>query len=95
MDRLEYLIVVRAADGSEAMVIDPANPATVPGAFGDKSVLELPGYVPPDWLGTISPAWPAEPFAVPTDVPGVTVAGELLTPPGPRRGRPAAPAGGS
>ncbi len=82
VDRLEYLLVLRSADGTESMVVDPANPSTVPGAFGDKSVLELPGYRPPEWLAISSPPWPSEPVSVPTDVPGVTVAGELLTPPG-------------
>ena len=82
VDRLEYLLVLRSADGTESMVVDPANPSTVPGAFGDKSVLELPGYRPPGWLSVTSPAWPSEPVEATTDVPGVTVAGELLTPPG-------------
>lgn len=82
VDRLEYLLVLRSADGTESMVVDPANPSTVQGAFGDKSVLELPGYRPPGWLSITSPAWPSEPVEATTDVPGVTVAGELLTPPG-------------
>ena len=29
---------------------DPANPHRAPGAFGEKSVLLLPGYAPPRWL---------------------------------------------
>jgi enterochelin esterase family protein len=31
-------------------VTDPANPRRAPGAFGEKSVLELDGYEPPAWL---------------------------------------------
>jgi enterochelin esterase-like enzyme len=31
-------------------VCDPANPKRVPGAFGDKSVLECPEYAAPEWL---------------------------------------------
>jgi enterochelin esterase family protein len=31
-------------------VPDPANPLRAPGAFGEKSVLELPGYEPPAWV---------------------------------------------
>jgi enterochelin esterase family protein len=31
-------------------VLDPANPRRAPGAFGEKSVLELAGYAPPAWL---------------------------------------------
>ncbi len=50
VDRLEYLIVLRTADGEEAMVPDPGNPRRVPGVFGEKSVLEFPGYREPAWL---------------------------------------------
>jgi enterochelin esterase family protein len=50
VDRMEYLIDV---DGH--MAPDPANPHTAPGAFGDKSVIEFPGYVPPAWLNGTSP----------------------------------------
>ena len=32
------------------VVLDPANPDSVATAFGDRSVLELPGYEPPWWL---------------------------------------------
>jgi enterochelin esterase family protein len=32
------------------VVCDPTNPRRAPGAFGDKSVLELPGYRRPAWL---------------------------------------------
>src|SRR5438477_9346121 len=48
--RLEYLLELTAADGGTELVCDPANPLTAPGPFGDKSVLELPGYRPPSWL---------------------------------------------
>ena len=50
VDRLEYLVVLRWADGGEAMVPDPTNPRRVRGVFGDKSVVELPGYVAPWWV---------------------------------------------
>jgi enterochelin esterase family protein len=48
--RLEYMIRVVHDDGREEQGLDPSNPATSPGAFGDKSVLELPDYTPPAWL---------------------------------------------
>lgn len=48
--RVEYLFAVRFADGAEAMVCDPGNRLRTPTAFGDHSVLEFPGYRPPDWL---------------------------------------------
>jgi enterochelin esterase-like enzyme len=50
VQRLEYQLEVSGADGDTAWVLDPANPKRAPGAFGEKSVLELPGYEPPAWL---------------------------------------------
>jgi enterochelin esterase family protein len=48
--RLEYKLEVEHAGGGTDWVLDPANPRRASGAFGDKSVLELAGYAPPDWL---------------------------------------------
>jgi enterochelin esterase family protein len=48
--RLEYKLEVADAGGDTAWVLDPGNPKRAPGAFGEKSVLELPGYEPPAWL---------------------------------------------
>jgi enterochelin esterase-like enzyme len=50
VSRMEYLIELCHADGSRELVTDQANPLRVLGAFGEKSVLEFPGYRPPDWL---------------------------------------------
>ncbi|MDQ1602228.1 MAG: hypothetical protein QOE01_73 [Actinomycetota bacterium] len=50
VDRMEYLFQVTGPDGGEDWVRDPGNPSRVGGAFGDKSVLEFPGYRPPRWL---------------------------------------------
>ena len=49
--RMEYQLkgVFRGGDDDEVFC-DPANPQRAPGAFGDKSVLELPGYRRPSWL---------------------------------------------
>ncbi|MBM6400606.1 alpha/beta hydrolase-fold protein [Phycicoccus sonneratiae] len=49
LDRVEYRFSLERADGDE-LVLDPDNPCTVPTAFGDRSVLELPGYEAPRWL---------------------------------------------
>ncbi len=49
LQRLEYRIVVARGDEIEE-VLDPTNPLSVATAFGDRSVLEMPGYVPPWWL---------------------------------------------
>ena len=54
--RLEYLLELRYPGGDAKVVTDPANPRSVPGAFGPKSVLEFPGYAPPAWLSV-----PADP----------------------------------
>ena len=48
--RLEYKLEVDHADGGTEWILDPGNPKRAPGAFGEKSVLELPGYEPPAWL---------------------------------------------
>ncbi|HEX6701686.1 MAG TPA: hypothetical protein VF101_13240 [Gaiellaceae bacterium] len=48
--RLEYLLELTDASGSVELVPDPTNPLRAPGPFGDKSVVELPGYEAPAWL---------------------------------------------
>jgi enterochelin esterase-like enzyme len=48
--RLEYRLELRHPDGRTDVVFDPANPRRAPGGFGDKSVLELPGYRRPAWV---------------------------------------------
>src|SRR5690242_9949006 len=50
LDRFEYALAVQRADGGDEQWTDPANPLRAPGAFGEKSVVQLPGYSPPAWL---------------------------------------------
>jgi enterochelin esterase-like enzyme len=45
VDRLEYLLALDDAYGP-----DPENDRTAPGPFGDRSVVEFPGYEPPEWV---------------------------------------------
>ncbi len=52
VDRMEYHLELAHADGGTETVCDPANPLRARGAFGDASVLELPGYRRPTWLAT-------------------------------------------
>ena len=52
---MEYLFQVIDPDGTNRWVTDPANPLRVPGAFGEKSVLEFSGYQPPAWLARPGP----------------------------------------
>ena len=48
--RLEYLLELTFRDGRRALGPDPGNPLRAPGPFGDKSVVEFPGYEPPGWV---------------------------------------------
>jgi enterochelin esterase-like enzyme len=57
VDRMEYRL---EADGYS--FCDPHNPLRAPGAFGEKSVIEFPGYQPPRWLAAPDPG-PAKPVA--------------------------------
>lgn len=51
VQRMEYQFKgVLAGGASDETFCDPANPLRAPGAFGDKSVVELPGYQPPAWV---------------------------------------------
>ena len=50
VERLEYQLEVQGEDGETEYILDPDNPLTAPGAFGDKSVALLPSYTPPAWL---------------------------------------------
>ena len=70
VDRLEYLLEVRRPDGGVETAPDPANPLRATGPFGDKSVVELPGYRPPAWL--------SEPPAPSGTVSEVIVESEVL-----------------
>jgi enterochelin esterase-like enzyme len=68
--RIEYLLELRYAGGGAKVALDPANPRQAAGAFGPKSVLELPGYARPGWL-----SGPADPGTRRTlDVPALDTA---------------------
>jgi enterochelin esterase-like enzyme len=49
-DRFEYQLQLERVTGTE-LVPDPANPLRARGPFGEKSVVELPTYDPPQWVG--------------------------------------------
>ena len=51
VDRMEYLLELTHAGGKKESVTDPTNSLRMRGAFGEKSVVELPGYQRPRWLG--------------------------------------------
>jgi enterochelin esterase-like enzyme len=48
-DRFEYQLELVHPGGRTELVTDPGAP-TAPGPFGEKSVVELPGYEPPAWV---------------------------------------------
>lgn len=58
VDRMEYSLELQHVGGSSEWVCDPDNPLRVGGAFGDKSVLELPGYVAAAWTTADPPRGP-------------------------------------
>jgi enterochelin esterase family protein len=50
VDRLEYQYQLEHTDGTREITLDPHNSRAAPGPFGERSVLEFPGYRPPAWL---------------------------------------------
>ncbi|MDT7537449.1 MAG: hypothetical protein QOI82_1034, partial [Actinomycetota bacterium] len=75
VDRMEYSFELQHPYGSD-WICDPGNPKRVGGAFGDKSVLELPGYSAPKWLDADPPRGTKREVALPSrglaqDVPAV------------------------
>ncbi|MDQ3783860.1 MAG: alpha/beta hydrolase-fold protein [Actinomycetota bacterium] len=54
--RMEYMLNLVYRDGGAESVCDPANPLRASGPFGEKSVLEFPGYQRPHWLDTDPPS---------------------------------------
>ena len=88
VDRVEYLLELAHRDGGMELVPDPANPLLAPGPFGDKSVLELPGYEPPVWLDEEAEAGSIEPFAVRSRLLRAEVEGLIWTSAGADEGEP-------
>jgi enterochelin esterase family protein len=80
VDRMEYLLELRHPNEGRETIADPTNPKRVAGAFGDKSVIEFPGYRRPGWLS--QPAVPANvtELAIGSRQLGSTVRGLLWAP---------------
>jgi enterochelin esterase-like enzyme len=75
VDRMEYSFELRRGDRGKR-VTDPGNPERVGGAFGDKSVLLMPGYAAPAWTTADPPRGPRRELVLPSrglehDVPAV------------------------
>jgi enterochelin esterase-like enzyme len=88
VDRVEYLLELVHTDGGTELVTDPANPLVAPGPFGDKSVLELPGYTPPVWLDEEAEAGSMEPLTIPSRLLRAEVGGLLWSSAGAEPGEP-------
>jgi enterochelin esterase family protein len=82
VDRLEYKLELVHPDGDHESITDPGNPVFAPGAFGHKSVLELPGYRSPAWLDRPAPAGRSRVLEIPTRSVRGGVHGRLWSPPG-------------
>ena len=82
VDRMEYLLELPHPNGSRETIPDPTNPERVPGAFGEKSVIEFPGYRAPAWLDAPRVDLDERELAVPCRQLGGTVRGRLLSPVG-------------
>jgi enterochelin esterase-like enzyme len=82
VDRIEYLFEIEDHNQRRATINDPANPRRVRGAFGDKSVVEFPGYRPPAWLGADRETGTSVPFEIRAPRLDDFVSGALWTPAG-------------
>ena len=93
VDRMEYQLALRYPGAGPVLLPDPANPLRADGPFGEKSVVEFPGYHPPAWLARAGrrPAPATTGLAVPSRVLGARVPVEVWRSPGGRRRRPGDP----
>src|SRR4051794_12437660 len=53
VDRVEYVLERRRHDGATDVGPDPGNPRRVLGPGEEWSVVEFPGYRPPDWVSAV------------------------------------------
>lgn len=82
VDRFEYRFDLVHEDGGHELVCDPANPRRANGPFGDRSVVEMAGYVPPDWLEVDAPRGDRRELIVPSKALGEDQPALLWAPPG-------------
>jgi enterochelin esterase-like enzyme len=80
IERLEYHVEVTDRDGATQTGPDPANELRAPGAFGEKSVLLLPGYEPPAWLEAETVEGHTQDFGVRGRGLGANVTGRIWSP---------------
>lgn len=80
VDRMEYRFRLHHPDGGVEEICDPGNPLRAPGAFGDKSVVEFPGYAAPAWLAGDRVHGEAADLAVPAPLLGRDIAVRVWSP---------------
>ena len=68
--------------GDREFITDPANPNRAPGAFGDRSVIEFPGYEPPSWVSMSAPGGEIREFQLKSRSVRARVGGLLWSAPG-------------
>jgi enterochelin esterase family protein len=79
VDRIEYLLEVQHPHGGRETITDPTNALRVPGAFGDKSVIEFPEYQRPGWLEQSTVQASLTDLAIPSSNLGSTIRAVLWT----------------
>jgi enterochelin esterase-like enzyme len=82
VDRMEYLFEVEDDNGRRNTILDPANSRRAPGAFGDKSELTFPGYLPPAWLEAATVDSTEEPIDIAAPLLDGAVTGSVWSPAG-------------
>jgi enterochelin esterase-like enzyme len=80
VDRMEYLFEISDHRGKHATITDPGNPLRAGGAFGDKSVVQFPGYREPYWLTMPGVPERTQPLSVKTRARRTTMTGVLWSP---------------
>jgi enterochelin esterase-like enzyme len=75
--RIEYQLEIERTDGTSEWICDPSNPLRASAPFGDRSVLELDGYVAPVWIDDDAPAGTLEPFSFRSRILRANVGGLL------------------
>ena len=80
--RMEYMLELVHPGGHSEFITDPANPRRSPGAFGDRSVIEFPGYEPPPWVALEAPGGEIQEFQLKSRSVRARVSGLLWSAPG-------------
>ena len=80
VDRMEYLFEIEDHNARRTTITDPDNGRSAPGAFGAKSVVEFPGYVPPRWLDGVGVDGTSTEFEIDVPLLGAPITGALWSP---------------